>query len=55
MRWRRSGRRIDSVRSDSAFATLTESNEFYDPLGVGPRTRREIFVTRAGRIRITQG
>jgi hypothetical protein len=50
MRWRRSGRRIDSVRGDSAFATLTESNEFYDLLGVGPRTRREIFVARAGRI-----
>jgi hypothetical protein len=38
------------VRGDSAFATLTESNEFYDLLGVGPRTRREIFVAGAGRI-----
>ena len=38
-----------------AFATLTESNEFYDLLGVGPRTQREIFVTSKGRIRIMRG
>ena len=38
-RW---GYTIDSVQGDSAFATLTESNEFYDLLGVGPRTQREI-------------
>jgi hypothetical protein len=51
-RW---GYAIDSVRGDSAFATLTESNEFYDLLGVGPRTQREIFVASEGRIWIMQG
>jgi hypothetical protein len=51
-RW---GYTIDSVRGDSAFATLTESNAFYDLLGVGPRTQREIFVAGAGRIRIMRG
>lgn len=42
---------IDSVHGDSAFATLTESNEFYDLLGVGPRTVREIYVVSGGRLR----
>ena len=48
-RW---GYTIDSVHADSAFATLTESNEFYDLLGVGPRTQREIYVTGGGHVRI---
>jgi hypothetical protein len=51
-RW---GYTIDSVHGDSAFATLTESNEFYALLGVGPRTQREIFVASKGRIRIMHG
>ena len=51
-RW---GYTIDSVQGDSAFAMLTESNEFYDLLGVGPRTQREIYVASGGRIRIMQG
>ena len=38
-----------------AFATLTESNESYDLLGVGPRTQREIFVASTGRIRSMRG
>ena len=51
-RW---GYSIDSVRGDSAFATLTESNEFYDLLGVGPRTQSEVYVVRDGRIRSMWG
>ena len=49
------GYTIDSVHGDSAFATLTESNEFYDLVGVGPRTQREIFVASGGRIRSMRG
>jgi hypothetical protein len=49
------GYAIDSVRGDSAFTTLTESNEFYDLLGVGPRTQREIYVASGGRIRLMRG
>ena len=51
-RW---GYTIDGVHGDSAFTTLTESIEFYDLLGVGPRTQREIFVASKGCIRIMHG
>jgi hypothetical protein len=46
---------MDSVRGESAFVTLTESNEFYDLLGVGPRTQGVIYVVSAGRIRVMRG
>jgi hypothetical protein len=42
---------VDSARGDSVFATLTESNELYDLLGVGTRTQREIYVASGGRVR----
>ena len=46
-RWRYA---VDSVRGDSAFTTLEEANDFYDLLGVGTRTQREIYVAKRGRI-----
>ncbi len=41
---------VDSVRGDAVFTTLREANDFYDLLGVGARTQREIYVVRRGRV-----
>ncbi len=41
---------VDSARGDSVFVTLTEANDFYDLLGVGPRTQTELYVVSTGRI-----
>jgi hypothetical protein len=41
---------VDSVRRDTVFTTLREANDFYDLLGVGTRTQREVYVVRGGRV-----
>ncbi len=41
---------VDSTHGDSAFITRREANDFYDLLGVGDRTQREMYVVRGGRI-----
>jgi hypothetical protein len=41
---------VDSVHGDSAFITRREANDYYDLLGVGDRTQREMYVVRGRRI-----
>jgi hypothetical protein len=41
---------VDSVERDSVLVTLTETNDFYDLLGLGPRHQTERYTVQDGRI-----